>query len=887
MAEFIPDMNNCPMCMVKGPALIPARYAVVTDNITGGIPSWATPANAEPYKLVPGYSYALRAMRQGFIYVFYEISQHWDAWAICKDGSLWKQPSGAYAQPKKKPDCNSPKHQATNLEMMILDEMALEGNTWLAFSPSKWMQETLERYASDADLRKKRMQCLESWQWTTPGNSLGVAAASPGSLESILDYKDSGMTHPAQQLPYNPAIRRISQTEPKAPWYNFEESEVKPQGTIYPWSQSRIGGAHRTMQALKNRHEGKNKYDKDITPLVMAIADPVGIAHELAGFGDDFAALHKAWMDDLSIEFMSDQALNAAENQLHALKNARALKQSDDRVDYNLEMMKKYDQYGHTLSDEVIADWRKKESDRAFQNSEDEFASDWKKYAKKLNLQKRQAFTDCNQRFFDCMAQKLDLLAALRVEWLRNALFVLCSQDFYSTRVEDNLSYLEIVDYAIASLNLTRPGTDFIDKLIDQYSADDEQNLVWRSIMLNNPEVIKDTRSFLKGMEQYKDNHHKADQLAYIALATKLEGKFIKAYAKANDITAKNPTPTSSWSRAMLATDRRLTTLGDRFFSFTRLGKTLDTMNELLSKVLFTASAGVATVGEEVERGVAQLVSADAYRQQMLDNLKQSASGTESKSVKNTYNAYKERFNDFAKTADGKDALKKSRIKLLVFAFNALEYANLLNKTEKDPRNNIVRATLIATFLSTVNVASDVMVPAVEHGLKSTMLTNSIKWAGSVSGSSASTLMLAIDIIGGYKEATGKQRWQFISLSFGKVAADASVAVKALEGLLNFAIEREVMSVNHILFRGVSRILAIKMTAFLATWQVMIAIFIIEQLVIYFSDNDLQDWCEASVFGELPEVSLTSTEKIELLKVRNGLLKKQEDSFIQAVKVIQ
>ncbi|MCW1830329.1 hypothetical protein OLZ31_26520, partial [Enterobacter asburiae] len=159
MAEFIPDFNNCPMCMVKGPALIPARYAVVTDNITGGIPSWATPANAEACKPVPGYSYALRAMRQGFIYVYYEFSQHWDAWAVCEDGSLWKQPTGAYAQPKKTPDCTSPKHQATNLEMMILDEMALEGNTWLAFSPSKWMHETLERYASDADLRKKRMQC--------------------------------------------------------------------------------------------------------------------------------------------------------------------------------------------------------------------------------------------------------------------------------------------------------------------------------------------------------------------------------------------------------------------------------------------------------------------------------------------------------------------------------------------------------------------------------------------------------------------------------------------------------------------------------------------------------------------------------------------------------
>ncbi|MCW1830296.1 hypothetical protein OLZ31_26305 [Enterobacter asburiae] len=403
--------------------------------------------------------------------------------------------------------------------------------------------------------------------------------------------------------------------------------------------------------------------------------------------------------------------------------------------------------------------------------------------------------------------------------------------------------------------------------------------------MLNNPEVIEDTRSFLKGMEQYKDNHQKADQLAYIALATKLESKFAKAYAKANDIIAKNPKPTSSWSRAMLATDRRLTTLGDRFFNFTRLGKTLDTMNELLSKVLFTASAGVATVGQEVERGVAQLVSADAYRQQLLDSLERNETDAEkNKSIKNEY---KSRFNKFAQSADGEIALKKSRIKLLIFAFNALEYTHLLENVGKDPENNIIRTTLIATFLSTVNVASDVMMPAVEHGVKNIVLTNSIKWIGSVAGTIASTLVLGVDFAAGLTEYNGKRRWSYIALSGGKVIADIGISVKALGGLLELVEKSGIRFAERGLAKGFIGFAAWESIAFLASWQVMIALFVIEQLVIYFSDDDLQDWCEASVFGVDPGELLISTEKIELLKVRNDFLKKQEDAFTQAVKVIQ
>jgi len=869
----------CTRCASIGPALLPARYAVVTDNIRSGIPGWATPA--APFPQAEGYDYAVRALRQGFVYVWYESNQQWDGWSVCEDGSLWKQPTAAYAQPKKTPDCHSPEHSATNMEMMVLREEALQGNTWIAFSPSKWSLSTLDRYAQDKGMREKRMQCLASWQWSEPANADGVTAASPGS--NILDYQQPGPANPMFLLPWNPPVKRISQTEATAPWYTFEERDVKPQGTIYAWSKLRAGNASRTLKALQTRGQGKNRYGKEITPLVMALHDPIGIAHELTGFSDDYAALHKSWMNDLSIEFASDSWLNGAENQIHALKNARAKMQSNDRLDYNQQMMEKYNRYGHKVDDAVAADWRKRESERAFKDSEDEYASEWKKYTKKLNLQKRQAFHNCNDRFFEVLAQKLEILAELRIKWMNEYSFVVCSQDFYSTQVEDNLSYREAVDYALASLNLTKVGTNFLDKLIDQYSANDERNFVWRSIMLNNPEVIAETQSFLQGMEQHKDDHKKADQLTYLILSGKLEGKFAKAYAKANDIVAKNLIATTSWSRGMLATDRLMTTLGDRFFNLTRLSNTLDTMNELLSKILFTVSAGVATVNEEVERGVAQLVSADAFRKQLLDNLKKGDLDTENISRTNNY---KMNFDDFAKKTDGINALKKSRIQILVLTFNMLEYFSLMKHAEQEPENKILRATIYSTLLSTLKVSTDILEPVLEYGIQSTKLTNGIKLIGNVAANLASIMMLGIDSVGGLKEIEGKRRWQFILLYLGKIAVDFGTAIKALEGLLKFAVDRQVITSSNVLTNGVTRLLLVREIAFVASWQAMLLIFIIEQLVIYFSDNDLQDWCESCVFGEVPESELISTEKIDYLNVKFELLEKQESMFNKAVKVI-
>ncbi|SUG53050.1 Uncharacterised protein [Salmonella enterica subsp. diarizonae] len=158
----------CSHCQISGPAILPVRYAVVPAGLSASVPAWAKPDT--PFPTGDGYDYLLRALRQGFVYVYYESNRQWEGWSVAEDGSLWKQPSAAYARSQKKSDCTMPYHNPTNLEMLILSPAALKGNCWIAFTSAKWRTGTLERYGSDANARKKRMQCVEYWQWTTPAN---------------------------------------------------------------------------------------------------------------------------------------------------------------------------------------------------------------------------------------------------------------------------------------------------------------------------------------------------------------------------------------------------------------------------------------------------------------------------------------------------------------------------------------------------------------------------------------------------------------------------------------------------------------------------------------------------------------------------------------------
>ena len=69
----------------------------------------------------------------------------------------------------------------------------------------------------------------------------------------------------------------------------------------------------------------------------------------------------------------------------------------------------------------------------------------------------------------------------------------------------------------------------------------------------------------------------------------------------------------------------------------------------------------------------------------------------------------------------------------------------------------------------------------------------------------------------------------------------------------------------------------------LASWEVMIGILLIEQLVIYYFGNDLQKWCREGVFGIEPDDKLKSTWKIGPQKTRDKAYNEQQEEFQKAL----
>ena len=865
----------CPHCQISGPAILPVRYAVVPAGLSASVPAWAKPDT--PFPTGDGYDYLLRALRQGFVYVYYESNRQWEGWSVAEDGSLWKQPSAAYARSQKKSDCTMPYHNPTSLEMLILSPAALKGNCWIAFTSAKWRTGTLERYGSDASARKKRMQCVEYWQWTTPANEQRVAQASVEVLNEIADYMTPGPACPVLTLPYNPPVRRISRTDSAAPWFYFDEGEVRAQGTLTPWSRRRCEQAQRTIDAMQKQGSGVNRYDKPITQLVVALDDASGIAHELAGFSDDMAALHAGWLDELSIEFFTDQSLLGAQNQLEKQGEALTewIKAQSDRSAPLVEAMTSA--WTHDSPEAFNAQYQQATARNA-QVSGDDIAREWGKYDAELNHEKRAAFRQCYEQFCGVIATRMEALHGLRIAWLQSASFITCSQDFYSTSVEDNLSYREIVDYALASLNLTDTGAQWLDSLINQYSAKSESNLVWRSLLLNNPDVIADMTAYLESLAKSHGKTEKADEASFLAAVAPLAGKLNEAYAGANEALERPATPSSSFSRMMLYCDRRLSTFGDRFFNFTRLGKTLDGLNELLTKSLFQVVSGVS-FDNAVQLSLGQIQDGDAFRRQLLEDMKYSGTA-ERRKIQTRYQAD---FDKFAQSAEGESALKGARIKLLALFFNGLEFKNQLQESKGDTKSH---AQIASAFLGTVSTTTEIMEPAVKHGIQNGAGTTSVKFVGVTAGTGAAVINLALDAVDLISEIRSEHtRWIFVGLNGGKTAVDAGVAFKGASGLLQVLSETGLFEGGGLaqLSSKLGAIAAGRFVSFLASWEAMIGIFLIEQLIIYYFGNDLQKWCREGVFGIEPDDKLKSTWQLGTKNPRNKECDNQQEAFNKAL----
>lgn len=380
--------------------------------------------------------------------------------------------------------------------------------------------------------------------------------------------------------------------------------------------------------------------------------------------------------------------------------------------------------------------------------------------------------------------------------------------------------------------------------------------------------------AYLESLAKSHGKTEKADEASFLAAVAPLAGKLNEAYAGANEALERPATPSSSFSRMMLYCDRRLSTFGDRFFNISRAGKFLDGLNELLTKSLFQVVSGVS-FDNAVQLSLGQLQDGDTFRSQLLEDMKYSGAAERRK----LSTRYQSDFDKFAQGAEGESALKGARIKLLALFFNGLEFKNQLQESKGDSKSH---AQIASAFLGTLSTTTEIIEPAVKHGIQNGAGTTSVKFVGTGAGTTAAVINLVLDAEDLYAEGFAEHtRWSYVGLYFMKSANDVGLLVKSSEGLMKLLADSGI--VRKEIADVAAKWAAAEAISWLASWEVMIALFLIEQLITYYFGNDLQKWCREGVFGLEPDDKLKSTWQLGPKKPRDKEYDNQQEEYQKAL----
>ncbi|WP_146051652.1 T6SS effector BTH_I2691 family protein [Citrobacter braakii] len=878
--------------MSQGPALLPVRYVVIPEYIKEPLPEWATSGvSAYPVEN-ENYHYALRAMRRGYIYIYYPYLTDWEAWSVCDDGSLWKQLSAKNVLEKAEPDCRQGTYSNGGKDFLTLPYEVLENDIWIAFTQCPWTENTLERYASDGVQRQSRMQCVSSSNWRAPQASQQITEATTANLASVLDYipAQGSMLSPGMRLPYGTHNKiRVSQC------VNERYAIVKepgPQETLYPWKSGVVGNTIRQMKERGVKPDGS-----PVTPLLMALHDAIGITHELTGWTNDVLAMAKIFGDERALEFCTQNLINGVkeiikksaeqnvEEQLAALGGS--LSTSRD-IDYAYGMyVWNEGRKGNTdvLSREEFERQAKKRQEQNLKRSR--VANNLRRYKRKIKQESLDSFINCSEVLTQKIDKQLEVIIAFRCQWLKSPCFIRTLQDFYSDLSQDNLHFREIAAFAMSGLGAAKSGVSLLDDWIKDYSTADENNLVWRTHFYNAPELMTVAESLLarvrKGVSQ------QVTEQSLLAFFESKSGDLVKLFEGFSKATAALDEPLGNdpvWSKRVLyQVDQHMATLGSRLFSVSGVGPKLDTINDLVVKTLCSLSAGktIAEIKSFSSKYFGWATERSYYVNEIL------FVNPQKNRVSGRLKVAQVRFSDLEKaTAEfsikgaKKNAYRATSINFLVLFFNMAELYNQADHFKRDDFSSY--AKLVAAGFATTGGAVDIVSKMMDVIKKDDKSFPKLKWVGASCAMLNAIASLGADFSDAYQlkdEKSISKRWAYRVLYLGKILNDVTTIIalsgKVMPALMSkFGWSTAVGSTDMWLGRAVAPTvyaLGIEWIGVFSSWQFALLLVVVDYaLKEYFFEDEIQVWLQNTLFGKKfsKDIDSYSEEKKAELIVKCG-----------------
>ncbi|WP_254057333.1 T6SS effector BTH_I2691 family protein [Stenotrophomonas sp. ZAC14A_NAIMI4_1] len=885
----------CDICRSTGLAILPVRYTLVPDSCDvdlGGLsPSHVPDADMS----AAGLAHALRTMRQGMLYLYYEKGpygpRYWECYAIAENGTLWRQPTAMSARPivgAGLPSCGRSGHDYMRTEFMTIPRPDVCGTVWLAYSQHPWTPATLDRYGSDPVLRAERMQSIEPARWIRSARAEGDQAPlkDAAGLASIMEYRllDSPSGDPPD-LPHISALPAASTLDGA-----LNVARLRKHGTRYPWSRrdyprnSGIGPLEQRFKLLQ-QHSSNGRIGSDrheYPPMLLGLWDAVGAVHELSGYCNDLAACIGQFKRERELEV-------SAVDQIEQISKLLELNGAVMAGNYAAQTVREEERQLR-LGNPSIPSWdprvkiseeEKRKREQAYKDMFlplylQDAQEAWKnKYWPLIDEPRFTAF----KKNMDAMAQMvLDRLGpemAVLVAWLRHDLFLATLEDFDGQSPAQGVWFEEVITDAIAALGMHEIGRAFLTESANDTKVTGRGSLLWRAIAKNQEEARKELEQTLSAAQVGSDTILEvggASWAAFVAGTAHLKS-FLTLYRKL-EVAQKEAAPSTASARILRdsGVDRFVTTAGAYLLNRFPMKGIQDTVGNamvrvvLLTRALMERDEAISLVAEELSSGQ----QGKRYFLERIQFYRKKGSALPMQFALRDLELH---HGALAMRKRWQAAAESSRnvvgLNSLTGVLEMVNFIHLATKVDKDTRDY---ATLLASGMSLVAVYTSVHeTVAKEFFGAGSVSAIRMKAAGSVLAGAGSFIGAAYSFADATVALERKSYATYVLLNIRGATGGAVGSAQFLTALAYSApvIERTFGRNSLSLgLRGLSAGLeaaaavdgaevvasqAMKRVGVwvlrLSGWQVGLALLAAEVLIWALSPNDLEKWARSSAFG--------------------------------------
>ncbi|MCK7243821.1 hypothetical protein L8P40_22460, partial [Enterobacter kobei] len=338
--------------------------------------------------------------------------------------------------------------------------------------------------------------------------------------------------------------------------------------------------------------------------------------------------------------------------------------------------------------------------------------------------------------------------------------------------------------------------------------------------------------------------------------------KLVGYYQKSMNTVVKGLQENASKLEVQLfSTDAFIVSVGDRVSRILRMDKAGEKLATTAFRLIFMIRAGIPS---ETVHGLVNdyLKDAPALRQTVLESIRHSERFMANRNeVTANRQRMSSRLEEYFATEKGRGEYRLAGINSLLLVLNAVDFIYLCGQVRDDKKP---LASLLASGLAMVSQGTTVILPAIEKGLEAGKLTVAwVKGVGAAAGGTASLISVYTDWCS-MKSEFQNNRFFLVGVLGLKTFVDVLAVTKSV-GLLLEAISAvfEVkgkeqasriigLGGKYIADKLVKKYFGVRVLAILVTWEAMVAITLLQVVVTWISDDELQIWCEKCVFGAAP-----------------------------------